>query len=79
MENNTLEMNQLKIIQTRNIARKIRERLVEEKLKDTTLNNLIKECQLKSDEFFSALDWLAKNNKIFFLVTPKETYVLPVG
>jgi hypothetical protein len=49
------------------------------KLMETTLDNLIVECQPGNDDFFLALDWLARENEIFFLKTPKDTYVLPVN
>ena len=47
---------------------------------DSNINNdLSSECQEKGANFYLKLDWLAKENQIFFLVTPKETYILPVG
>jgi hypothetical protein len=72
-------MNQLNNIQIRDIAGRIRSRIRSKELKDTTLNNLLAEYRNGNDEFYLALDMLAKENKIFFLVTPGETYVLPVG
>jgi hypothetical protein len=48
-------------------------------LKDITLRNLISECQVSDDrEFYSRLKLLASENKIMFLVTPADTYVLPL-
>jgi len=72
-------MNQFNLTHIREIAGKIREMLNRQKLQDTTLNNLIEECHPRNDDFYLALDWLSRENKIFFLVTPEDTYVLPVG
>lgn len=72
-------MNQLTKIQISYIAGRIRNTVRSKKLKDTTLNNLLAEYRPDNDDFYLALDLLAKENKIFFLVTPKETYILPVG
>ena len=79
MDNNAWAKEQHKMIQTRKTAAKISGILVDVKLKDTTFSNLIIEGRMNNDEFYSALDWLAKNKKIFFLVTAEETYVLPAG
>ena len=72
-------MNQFKFSQIKAIAGRIREKLSVKKLKETTLNDLSSECQAKGDDFYLALDWLARENKIFFLVTSEQTYILPVG
>jgi hypothetical protein len=66
-------------MQIRDIAGRISSRLRSRELKDTTLNNLLAEYQNGNDDFYLALDLLAKENKILFLVTPGETYVLPAG
>lgn len=48
-------------------------------LKDITLRNLINECQVSGDqEFYSGLKLLASENKIMLLITPADTYVLPL-
>ena len=72
-------MNQLSKNQIINIAESIRNTVHYKKLKDTTLNYLLEEYLPVSDDFYKALDLLVQENKIFFLVTPGETYVLPVG
>jgi hypothetical protein len=72
-------MNQFNISQIKDIACKIRNMLNRKKLKDTTLNNLFNEYNQRGDDFYLALDWLARENEIFFLVTAKDTYVLPIG
>ena len=71
-------MNQINITQIKAVAGRIRERLDAINLKETTLNNLIKECHQQSDDFYLALEWLVKENKIFFLKTSQETYILPI-
>lgn len=71
-------MNQFNILQIKDIAARIRNMLRAAKLKDITLNNLMEECP-RSDDFYLALDWLARENEIFFLVTSNETYVLPAA
>jgi len=71
------QMNQLSV---KDIAVKIRKSFHTKSLKDITLRNLISDCKFKNDDdIYLGLDWLASNNKIFFLVTPVETYVLPLG
>jgi hypothetical protein len=72
-------MNQFKFSQIKATAGRIREKLSVKNLKESTLKDLSSECQVKGDDFYLALDWLARENKIFFLVTSKETYVLPLG
>lgn len=72
-------MNQLTNNQISDIAGRIRNNVRSKALKDTTLNNLLAEYITGNDDFFMALDWLARENEIFFLVTPIETYVLPAG
>lgn len=72
-------MNQLNTRHIKTIAGKISKILHSENLKETTLKNLNSECQPTGEDFYLALDLLAKENKIFFLVTPKETYVLPIA
>lgn len=53
--------------------------LISKSLKDITLRNLINECQVNNDlEFYTGLDWLAKENKILLLITPADTFVLPL-
>jgi hypothetical protein len=71
-------MNQLTKIQIRDIAGRIRNQIRSKELKDTTLNNLLTEYKSENDDFYLALDLLARENEIFFLVTPGETYVIPV-
>jgi hypothetical protein len=72
-------MNQLNTNQIKAFAGNIREKLHSVKLKETSLNNLSRECHLRGEDFYMALEWLVRENKIFFLVTPIETYVLPLG
>jgi hypothetical protein len=72
-------MNQFSIAQISEVARRIKDLLHAKKLDEMTLNNLIAECHPGNDEFYLGLDWLARENEILFLVTPRETYVLPVG
>jgi hypothetical protein len=72
-------MNQLTKIQIRDIAGRIRNKIRSKELKDTTLNNLLTEYKSENDDFYLALDLLARENEIFFLVTPGETYVIPVA
>jgi hypothetical protein len=71
-------MNQLTKIQISDIAGRIRRIVRSKALKDTTLNNLLAEYRPDNDNFYLALDQLARENEIFFLVTPGETYVIPV-
>jgi hypothetical protein len=48
-------------------------------LNETTLRNLIIHSDLEINEaFYSGLKWLINQNKIVFLITPVETYVLPL-
>lgn len=48
-------------------------------LRDITVKKLIIETQINNDlEFYNGLDWLAKENKILLLITPDDTYVLPL-
>jgi hypothetical protein len=72
-------MNQYHIHKVREIAGTIKDILRTKELKEATLNNLIAENHPRDDDFYLALDWLARENEILFLVTPKDTYVLPVG
>ena len=72
-------MNQFNISQIKDVAGKIRNMLNQKKLKDTTLSSLFEEYHQRGDDFYLALDWLARENEIFFLVTAKDTYVLPIG
>ncbi len=61
-------------------AEKIFKYLRSKNLKDITLRNLINDCQVQNnDEFYSGLDMLAKEDKILILITPADTYVLPVN
>jgi hypothetical protein len=79
MINRTLNMNQLTKIQISDIAGKIRSTIRSQALKDDTLNNLLAEYRSGADTFYLALDLLIRKNEIFFLVTPGDTYVVPVG
>ena len=72
-------MNKFNINQIREIAGGIKNMLSTKKLGEMTLNNLIEECNPGNDDFYLGLDLLARENEIFFLVTPEDTYVLPVG
>jgi len=71
-------MNQFNISQIKDIACRIRNMLGSQKLEDTTLTYLVDQCHSRNDDFYLALDWLVRENEIFFLVTHKDTYVLPV-
>ena len=57
-------------------AGKIWQRL-EGELTDTNLNRIKKECKLKELDFFLALGWLARENKIKFFEGEKNMYVFP--
>ena len=72
-------MNQATNIQINDLAGRIRNIVRSKALKDTTLNNLLVKYRPENYEFYLALDMLAKQNEIFLLVTPGETYVIPVG
>ena len=47
-------------------------------LTDTNINKLKRECKLNMIELSIALGWLAKEEKITFVVYDKATYVFPV-
>jgi hypothetical protein len=51
---------------------------LERSLTDTNINRLKRECKLSLLELSIALGWLAKENKIKFVVYDKATYVFPV-
>ena len=72
-------MNQFSIAQIREVAQRIKNILDTKKLDEMTLNNLIEEYHTGNDDFYLGLDLLARENELLFLVTPKETYVLPIG
>ena len=72
-------MNQFNIAQIREVAGRIRHMLRTKELGEMKLTNLIEEYHPVNDDFYLGLDWLARENEIIFLVTPKDTYVLPVG
>ncbi len=72
-------MNQLTKIQILDIASRIRNMIRSNALKDTTLSNLLAQYHYDSDDVYMALDQLIRENEIFFLVTPGDTYVIPVG
>ncbi len=72
-------MNQITKNQISDIAGRIKRIIRKQALKDDTLNNLLAEYRTADDNFYFALDLLLRTNEIFFLVTPEETYVLPVG
>ena len=49
-------------------------------LKEVSLRNLVINSHFNMDDsFYSGLELLLKEDKIFFLITPVETYVLPVN
>lgn len=61
-------------------AQRIVKYIKTENLKDITLRKLINDSPFTIDDsFYSGLDWLAREDKIVFLITPVETYVLPVN
>ncbi len=47
-------------------------------LRDTNINTLKREFKLSRMELSIALDWLAKENKITFVVYNRATYVFPL-
>jgi len=57
-------------------AEKIWRRL-ENNLTDTNINRLKMDCQLNMHELFTALGWLAKEEKITFVNYGKTIYVFP--
>ena len=58
-------------------AGKIWQRLEHGELTDTSINKVKKDCQLNSIEFFLALGWLARENKVKFLEGEKKVFVFP--
>jgi hypothetical protein len=38
-------------------------------LTDTEINSVMKKCKLKKEDFYMALGWLARENKIKFIKT----------
>ena len=71
-------MNQVSILQIKTTANKILRRLYEGSLTDTTFANIINECHVNCNDFYLALGWLAREEKITFLITRKETYIYPI-
>jgi hypothetical protein len=61
-----------------NNAKQIIRFLKNKGLEEITLKNLINDAKVNSDEFFSELDRLISQKKIILLITPAETYVLPL-
>ena len=47
-------------------------------LTDTRISKLAKECKLKQSEFYLALGWLARENKIKILEFEETPYVFPI-
>jgi len=58
-------------------AGKIWQKLVSWKSTDTSINKLRKECKLNDPDFFMALGWLARENKVKFLEGNKSVCVFP--
>lgn len=58
-------------------AGKIWHRLEKGELTDTHLQKIRKDCELKNLDFFLALGWLARENKVTFLDGVNKIYVFP--
>ena len=58
-------------------AGKIWHRLEEGELTDTHLRRIKEDCQLKDTDFFLALGWLAREDKIKFFDADRKIYVFP--
>ena len=46
-------------------------------LTDTNIEKIRKECELSASEFFLALGWLAREDKIHFHDGKKKVYIFP--
>lgn len=53
-------------------------RQLDKDLTDTRISKLAKECKLKRSEFYLALGWLARENKIKILEFEQTSYVFPI-
>lgn len=60
-----------------NNAGKLWHRLDKGELTDSTLQKIRKECRMDSTEFFLALGWLARENKVKFFNGKSKIYVFP--
>jgi len=58
-------------------AGKIWNRLEKGELTNTKLSKIKKDCQLAEVDFFLALGWLAREDKIKFIDEEKNVYVFP--
>lgn len=58
-------------------AGKIWHRLDKGELTNTHLEKIKKDCNLKTYDFFLALGWLARENKVKFLNGENKVYVFP--
>jgi len=54
-------------------------RRLEADLTDTKVPRLIKECRIKKDDFYMALGWLAREDKIKLIEIDESMYVFPVN
>ena len=58
-------------------AGKIWNRLEKGELTDTKLSKIKKDCQLAESDFYLALGWLAREDKIKLIAEDKNVYVFP--